>query len=141
MDAGNGTGRAVAAINITPMIDILLVLLIIFLMIHPTRPSGLDSQIPQPPKSGESSPPSPVVVEVQPRNAGTPVYMINQKPFAREEVLPELRTIFAGRMDRTMFLKGDAALAYQDIASVVDMGRQAGVERVALLTPEMDLGR
>lgn len=137
MDAGNGTGKAVAEINVTPMIDVLLVLLIIFLVIQPKAPNGLNSQIPQPSKEGATTPPTTVVVEVLSGADGRPIYTINQRPFAREEVVAELKAIFAPRNDRTMFVKGDAALTFNDIAEVVDMGHQAGVVQIALLTPRM----
>jgi biopolymer transport protein TolR len=141
MDAGNGTRRAVAEINVTPLIDVLLVLLIIFMVIQPASQSGLDSRIPQPSKPGASTPPSTVVVEVLAGMDNKPAYRINEKPFARSEMVGELRAIFASRSDRTVFVKGDAALTYEDVADVVDMGHRAGVQNVALMTPGMAAGR
>lgn len=135
MDAGNGTRRAVSEINVTPLIDVLLVLLIIFLVIQPAKQSGLNSQIPQPSRPGAETPPSTVVVEVEPGPDKQPVYKINEKPFARSEVTNELRAIFAARSDRTIFVKGDASLTYQDVAEVVDMGHRAGVQNIALMRP------
>ncbi|HWG18283.1 MAG TPA: biopolymer transporter ExbD [Acidobacteriaceae bacterium] len=141
MDAGNGTRRAVSEINVTPLIDVLLVLLIIFMMIQPAKQSGLNSQIPQPSKPGAATPPSTVVVEVSPGADSQPVYKINEKPFARSEVTGELRAIFASRSDRTIFVKGDAALTYRDVAEVVDMGHRAGVQNIALMRPGAEAGR
>jgi biopolymer transport protein TolR len=135
MDAGNGTRRAVAEINVTPLIDVLLVLLIIFMMIQPARQSGLNSQLPQPSRPGASTPPSTVVVEVLAGIDNKPAYRINEKPFARSEMVGELRAIFA------VFVKGDSALTYQDVAEVVDMGHRAGVQNVALMTPGTAAGR
>jgi biopolymer transport protein ExbD/biopolymer transport protein TolR len=135
MDAGNGTGKAVAQINVTPMIDVLLVLLIIFMMIQPKAPSGLNSQIPQQSKSGDATPPSTVVVEVSPSEDSGPVYRINQTVVPRAELAAKLREIFAPRSDRAMFVKGDAALNFEDVAEVVNMGHAAGVETIGLITP------
>ncbi len=135
MDAGNARGKALAAINVTPMIDVLLVLLIIFMMITPALQRGLDSQIPQPPKAGVPEPPSAVVVEVLRDAGGPPAYRINQKTILKPQMADELRGIFAARRDRTMFVKGDAALTFNDIAKVVDLGHQAGVDSIAWMTP------
>jgi biopolymer transport protein ExbD/biopolymer transport protein TolR len=140
MDAGNGEGRAVAAINVTPMIDVLLVLLIIFMVIVPQAPKGLNSQIPQPSKSTDRTPPDVVVVEVLPDRGSGPIYRINQTTVSRSQVAAELRTIFAPRRDRTMFVKGDSALSFRDVAEVVDMGHAAGVENVGLLTAGVNAG-
>jgi biopolymer transport protein ExbD len=133
MDAGDGTGRAVATINVTPMIDVLLVLLIIFMMIQPVAPSGLNSQIPQPSKANDATPPSTVVVEISPGDDSGPVYRINQRVVPRPQVTTELRTIFASRSDRTMFVKGDSALTFRDVAEAVDMGHAAGAETIGLM--------
>jgi len=141
MDAGNGTRKAVAEINVTPLIDVLLVLLIIFLVIQPAKQSGLNSQIPQPSKPGTETPPSTVVVEVVQGADNRPAYRINEKPFARSEVTNELRAIFATRSERTIFVKGDSALTYQDVAEVVDMGHAAGVQNIALMRPGKEAGR
>lgn len=144
MDAGSGTNKAVAGINVTPMIDVLLVLLIIFLVIQPMSPSGLKSVIPQPSKAEAPTPPETVVVEVVQsggKGAGGVVYRINQRAFLRSQIVDELRTIFAARGDRTMFVKGDAALTFADVAQVVDMGHQAGVEQIGLMTQRVEAGR
>src|SRR6185312_14828677 len=125
MDAGNGTRKAVSEINVTPLIDVLLLLLIIFMMIQPAKQSGLNSRIPQPSKPGAEPPSSTVVVEVLAGADNQPSYRINEKPFARSEVAKELHAIFASRSDRTMFVKGDATLTYEDVAEVVDMGHRA----------------
>lgn len=135
MDAGNGTRKAVATINVTPMIDVLLVLLILFMMIQPQAQRGLKSQIPQPSKTGDPTPPSTVVVEVSPGRGSQPVYRINQTAVQRSELDSQLRAIFATGRDRTLFVKGDAALNFEDVADVVDMGHAAGVETIGLITP------
>jgi biopolymer transport protein ExbD/biopolymer transport protein TolR len=117
------------------MIDVLLVLLIIFMMIQPQAPSGLRSQIPQPPQSDAPAPPAAIVVEVTPGADEKPVYRINQTPVPQSQLASQLRAIFAARLDRTMFVKGDAALDFQDVAQVVDLGHAAGVVTIGLITP------
>jgi biopolymer transport protein ExbD/biopolymer transport protein TolR len=82
-----------------------------------------------------------VVVEVLPGADRQPVYKINEKPLARNEVTGELRAIFASRGDRTIFVKGDASLTYQDVAEVVDMGHRAGIQNIALMRPGREEGR
>ena len=136
MDAGNGTGKAVANINVTPMIDVLLVLLIIFMMIQPQAPDGLKSQLPQPSTEATPTPPSTVVVEVLSGEGNEPIFKINQTTVPRSQMLGELRGIFVARRDRTMFVKGDAALTFKDVAEVVNLGRAAGVETIGLITPK-----
>ena len=134
MGAGDARGKALATINVTPMIDVLLVLLIIFMVITPVMQRGLDSQIPQPPKAGAPTPPSTVVVEVLRGAGGEPVYRVNQAVVQQSQMLGELDAVFAQRSDKTMFVKGDAGLTFKEIAAVVDLGHQAGVESVALMT-------
>ena len=141
MDAGDGTGKAVAQINVTPMIDVLLVLLIIFMMIQPQAASGLNSQIPQPSKPGDAAPPSTVVVQVSPGEGDGPIYRLNETVVPRAELGPRLRTIFATRMDRTMFVKGDAALDFEDVAEVVNVGHASGVVTIGLITPGSEAGQ
>ena len=142
MNAGNGTGKAVAEINVTPMIDVLLVLLIIFLLIQPKAPNGLTSQVPQPSKEGAPTLPSTVVVEVLPgAGGGGPIYRINQAAVPRTQVVATLKAVFAPRNDRTMFVKGDASLTFRDVAEAVDMGHQAGVANIGLITPGTERGQ
>jgi len=117
------------------------VLLIIFMMIQPQAPSGLNSQIPQPSTEGAPTPPSTVVVEVLLGEGSGPVYKINQTAVPRSEMPAQLHAIFAPRRDRTMFVKGDAALTFKDVAEVVDIGRAAGVESIGLITPGLNGGR
>src|ERR1035437_9464073 len=115
---GSGTGKAMSDINVTPMIDVLLVLLIIFMVIVPTGLKGLDTLIPQP-----------------------PTYKINDNDFAKAALEPKLAEIFAARNEKVMFIKGDSNLDYGKIAEVVDMGSEAGVDHIALITPRIEAGQ
>jgi len=141
MDSGSATGRAVSHINVTPLIDVLLVLLIIFMVILPVTPKGLRSSIPQPSKQDVPAPENTIVVQVQVGANGEPLYRINQTPLARAQVEPELARIFALRQSRVMFVQGDTALAFSRIAEVVDMGHQANVDSVGLITPGLQAGQ
>jgi len=111
---GGGTGGAVSEINVTPLIDVLLVLLIIFMVIVPVTPHGLDTLIPQPPKTHDDSPPDPNTIVVQ---------------------------IFSTRQNKVMFVKGDPALDFSKVSEVIDFGHQAGVDNIGLITPRVEAGQ
>ena len=131
-----GSGRGVAEINVTPLIDVLLVLLIIFMVIVPVTPKGLDALVPQPPRTLDpTSSPRTIVVQVSSGAAGITTYKINDDPFAKAAVESKLAEIFAARQEKVMFVKGDAGLEYASVAEVVDFGHQAGVENIGIITP------
>lgn len=133
-----GVRGRVADINVTPMIDILLVLLIIFMVIVPQLPNGLAAAIPQPPAKAHArpDPERAVVVQVLGRAGQSPLYKINGASVAFSELLPKLTQVYANRADRVMFVKGDEGVDFQYIASVIDIGRAASVDRVGLITPD-----
>jgi biopolymer transport protein ExbD/biopolymer transport protein TolR len=118
MDGNSGTGRAVSGINVTPLIDVLLVLLIIFMVIVPATPRGLDALIPQPPKS-QATPPAvdpTILVQVLSNGAGDPIYKINETAFGKQEIEPELASIFATRQSKVVFVRGDADLDFSKVS-------------------------
>jgi biopolymer transport protein TolR len=120
--------------NVTPLIDVLLVLLIIFMVIVPVTPQGLTAMLPQPPRPGQAAQPNAVVVEVLAGAQGA-TYRINQEPVgSKAQLESELNRIYATRADKVLFVKGDAALDFASVAEVIDLGRAAGVDRVAILT-------
>ena len=142
MGGGSETGRAVSDINVTPLIDVLLVLLIIFMVIVPVTPKGLDALIPQPPKDKLVNPPSDtIVVSLQANGKGEPSYLINQDVFAKSQIEPKLAEIFATRQEKVMFVKGDASLDFGKVAEVIDMGHQAEVDNIGLITPRIEAGQ
>lgn len=143
MGGGGGTGHAVSEINVTPLIDVLLVLLIIFMVIVPTTPKGLDTLIPQPPKNKTQSEPDArtIVVQVISNGAGEPTYKINETQFPKNQIEPQLAQIFSTRNEKVMFVKGDKDLDFQKVAEVIDMGHQADVDNIGLITPRVEAGQ
>lgn len=139
---GGGGGGAVSEINVTPLIDVLLVLLIIFMVIVPVTPHGLDTLIPQPPKEKTNDLPDPntIVVQVQ-ANGPSTSYKINETSFAKGDLEPQLLSIFSTRQNKVMFVKGDPALDFSKIAEVIDFGHQAGVDNIGLITPRVEAGQ
>ena len=143
MTTGGG-GSNMADINVTPMIDILLVLLIIFMVIVPVTPKGLDALVPQPPKDPQKQPPQndrTIVVQVLYRPGAQPTYKINETDVQRAELLPRLTEIYANRAERVMFVKGDDDLNFAYIADVIDIGRAANVDHIGLMTPKIQAGQ
>ena len=125
-------------INVTPLIDILLVLLIIFMVIVPAIPKGEAALVPKPSdgKSGNA----PVVLEVLKDTAGDVRFRINQQAVARQDLGRRLAAIYANRAQRVLFVKGDDQLKFTEIAEVIDISRSAGVDHVGLLTPKVAAG-
>ncbi len=119
-----------ADINITPYIDILLVLLIIFMVITPIRQMDLDVKVPQ--TSNESGAPDPSVIVVSIGLAGQ--LEINQEPTSIGDLGSKLRDIYSKRANKNMFVMADAKLAYGDVVHIIDIAKGAGVQDIGLLT-------
>jgi len=120
-----------AQINVTPLIDVMLVLLIIFMVITPLTPRGLHTQLPQPSEvpSG-SSPATTLVLSIDARGA----VLMNQDPVSVDDLPARLVHVLATRAEKTVFVKGDSALQYGAVAGLIDIAKGAGAGRVALLT-------
>ncbi len=143
MTTGGG-GSYSSDINVTPMIDILLVLLIIFMVIVPVTPKGLDALVPQPPKNPEKQQQPndrTIVVQVLYRPGAAPAYKINETDLAKTDLLPRLTEIYANRAERVMFVRGDDDLNFAYIAEVIDIGRAANVDHIGLMTPKIQAGQ
>jgi biopolymer transport protein TolR len=140
---GGNTGGAVSEINVTPLIDVLLVLLIIFMVIVPVTPRGLETLVPQPPKDHKEEPQNDrtIVVQIRSNGAGAPSYLINETTFAKADLEPKLAEIFAARQEKVMFVKGDKDLDFSKVAEVIDFGHQAQVDNIGLITPRVEAGQ
>ena len=139
MGSSSGVRSAVSEINVTPLIDVLLVLLIIFMVIVPVTPKGMDAFVPQAPKNGGPTPRA-VVVQILSNRAGEPLYLVNQTTFPKSQVAAQLAAIFSARQNKVMFIQADNSLEFSKIAEVIDMGHQAQVDNIGLLTPRVAAG-
>lgn len=142
MSTGSSSGLS-STPNVTPLIDVLLVLLIIFMVITPTTPHGLDALVPQPPKNPQHQNDSDrtIVVQVLGSPGGKPAYKINETDVAHSQLLPQLEAIYAARATKVMFIKGDPNLDWAVIADVVDIGNQANVDHIGVITPKIAAGQ
>lgn len=132
---GNRAG-IVAELNVVPLIDILLVLLVIFMVITPLKSQGLSARVPQPDtgKTSDFLPVPPVVVQIFGDSAAwTAQPCINGEDVSREALGPRLAAIFAGRSEKVAFLTGANDVMFMDVARAMDVMRGVGIVQVGLL--------
>lgn len=129
---------AMTDINITPMIDVMLVLLIIFMIVTPTAQKGVDIALPQDSNSNQPPPPPGQTIVMEVSEAGA--ISINKLPVTSlDELDQKLKDIFQTRSDKTMFVRGDAKARYGMLVEAMDVARGAGVERVGIIS-DMGMG-
>ena len=140
MSMAVGTSTLKCDMNVTPFIDVLLVLLIIFMVIAPVTPKGLSALVPQPAKPNEQPSQSDlrtVVISV----AKDKSLMINQDAVQEADLQTRLEDIFKSRAERVVFVKGDPDLEYGPVANVIDTAHAAGIDKVGLMTQKVESGQ
>jgi biopolymer transport protein ExbD len=126
--------------NIVPLIDILLVLIIIFMVITPLTPKGLDTLVPQPSPNQQQS------QELENKTVVVQVLMhgklkINNEDTTWEGLEPRMEQIFKDRAEKVAFVKGDNDVMFMDVARAIDLMKEAGIDRVGLITAKLEAGQ
>jgi biopolymer transport protein ExbD len=131
--ATGGSGALSAEPNVTPMIDVLMVLLIIFMVIVPSSRKALDVQVPDPNPIQTNAPTNEsIVLSVNPGGE----FLINKEAVSAQNLAPRLKQIFDPRPDKVIFVKGDPRATYQDIIGAMDVARGAGVKVIGFTPKE-----
>jgi biopolymer transport protein TolR len=137
---GTSGGESLSSeINVTPLIDVLLVLLIIFMVIAPVMPRGLHSVLPSdaPVSVPDNAVDRPVLVQIE-QDRTAVRYLVDGIGMERAEVAPQLRELLSRRSVRQVLLKADANLDFDVVAGVIDAGRAAGAYSIGLVTPGLE---
>jgi biopolymer transport protein TolR len=138
--AVGGSGSVKSDINMTPMIDVLLVLIIIFMVITPLTPKGLEALVPQPPPPNakpNQSDQRTVVITIDDKHH----IAINSEPTDDAHLGTRLEEIFKTRAERVVFVKGDPSLDFEWVAKAIDIAHGAGIDKVGLMTAKVEAGQ
>jgi biopolymer transport protein ExbD len=133
MSVGENKGGAIAEMNVVPLIDILLVLLIIFMVITPLTPKGLETLLPRP--NSDTVDPKitdPLTVVVQVEQGGK--IKINNENTDLDRLGPRMEQLFKGRAEKVAFVKGDNDVVFMDVARAIDILRGSGISKIGLIT-------
>jgi biopolymer transport protein ExbD len=129
VSAPGAAGGVNAEPNVTPMIDVLLVLLIIFMLVVPMSRKAIDLQLPDPTEQQSSATPPPqIVLEVFPGDK----FAVNKEPLTRATLAKRLKEIYDGRPEKIIFVKGDPKVKYSDVIYAMDVARGAGVKVIGV---------
>jgi biopolymer transport protein ExbD len=141
MDVGGKKGGVMADMNIVPLIDILLVLLIIFMAISPSHPKGLEALVPQPspPNTKENPDLLSKTIVVQVLADGS--VKINDESTTWDTLGPRLGDIFKERAEKVAFVKGDDSVQFYEVARAIDIMRGSGIDKVGLITAKIEAGQ
>jgi biopolymer transport protein TolR len=132
MSVGENKGAAIAEMNVVPLIDILLVLLIIFMVITPLTPKGLETVLPRPNDISDPQITNPLTIVVQVGQGGR--LKINNENTDFDRLGPRMEQIFKERAEKVAFVQGDNDVVFMDVARAIDILRGSGVDKVGLIT-------
>src|SRR6266446_5941806 len=132
-------GSSMATMNVVPLIDILLVLIIIFMVITPLTPKGLAGLIPQPAKPDTTNPVPIKTIVVQLLDTGK--LKINEEDATWDSLGPRLSDVFKQRAEKVAFVKGDDTVLFAQVARAIDIMRLSGIDKVGLITANLEAGK